>query len=305
MWAESQQSQQLTTLRRQHLRWYHGALNVAWLLLMHGALLGWLWYGRDLAPYAIYLAAAVGVCLVHQRLLSEWFHEATHWNLVPDRNWNDRLANLLMGTFNGSRVEDNRSGHFRHHALSEFFTPDDPDTRLQAASTRGELLRGIARDLCGQTAIRVFLGAWAAGRQRPREGVGTTVGWVLWLLACHGAGLAVSLAHHRYEIYPLYYLTLLSLYPVVNRFRLYGQHAALRPDGSVYLAGSRTSRTVHAGRLEQLLLNSPVIMYHFEHHAWPGLPYRALRAVSKRSQDPNQFATSGFGIVRGVLAGIR
>ena len=25
------------------------------------------------------------VCVTHQRILSEWFHEATHWNLLPDR----------------------------------------------------------------------------------------------------------------------------------------------------------------------------------------------------------------------------
>lgn len=292
-------------LRRQYLRWHHGVVNVAWLLLMHGALIGGLWYGRDSVPHAIYLPAAVLLCLVHQRLLSEWFHEATHWNLLPDRAWNDRLGNLLMGTFNGTRVSNNRSGHFRHHAVSEFFTADDPDTRLAGASTRRQLLLGILGDLCGYSAVRVFLSAWTADRRRHRDGAGTAAGWILWLLAFHGAGLAATIAYHRYEIYPLYYLTLLSLYPLANRFRLYGQHAGVRDDGTVYLEGSTASRTIHAGILEQLLLNSPVIMYHFEHHAWPSLPYRALRAISQRSQDPNEFGTSAFRIVAGVLAGCR
>ena len=301
----SAEAQRETTLRRQHLRWYHGMVNIAWLLLMHGALIGWLWYGWQIVPRAIYLPAAVLVCLVHQRLLSEWFHEATHWNLVPHRDWNDRLGNLLMGTFNGTRVRSNRSGHFRHHAVSEFFTPDDPDTRLAAASTRRRLLLGILGDLCGYTAIRVFLNAWTPDRRRQRDGAGTAAGWMLWLLASHGIVLAATISQHRYEIYPLYYLTLLSLYPVANRFRLYGQHAGVRDDGTVYLEGSTASRTVHAGLLEELLLNSRVIMYHFEHHAWPSLPYRALRAISRRSQDPNEFGTSAFRVVGGVLAGLR
>jgi fatty acid desaturase len=301
----SAEAQRDTDLRRQYLRGHHGVLNVAWLLAMHGALIGWLWYGREIVPLGVYLPAAVLVCVVHQRQLSEWFHEATHWNLVGDRAWNDRLGNLLLGTFNGTRVANHRPGHFRHHAVSAFFTPEDPDTRLAAASTRGELLRGILGDLCGYTAIRVFLGAFAAERGRPRGGAGTAAGWLLWLVTFHGVALAITVVHQRYEIYPLYYGTLLSLYPVANRFRLYGQHAGVREDGTVFLDGSTASRTFHAGWLEQLLLNSAVIMYHFEHHARPSLPYRALRAISRRSEDPNEFGTSAFRVAGAVLAGIR
>jgi hypothetical protein len=295
-----QQSSRDVALRRRYLGWRYGMANVSYLLLMHGTLLGWLWYGRAVVPYPAFLALSVLACLIHQRMLSEWFHEATHWNLVPDRAWNDRLGDILIGSFNGVRVRANRPGHFRHHAAAEFFTPDDPDTCTAAAATRNELLRGILL-VCGYNAIRNFMAA--AGQTR--HGAAANAGWLLWLLALHSAGLAFAFIHQHYEIYPVYFLTLLCLYPVANRFRLYAQHAGVVDDGGIALNGSPASRTFHSGLLEQLLLHSPMIMYHYEHHSRPSLPYRALAAISQPSNDPNRYGASGFRFVAAVLTGLR
>jgi fatty acid desaturase len=291
------------SLRSRHLAGRHGAANIAWLLAMHGALGAWLWWGAALVPVALFVPLAVLACLVHQRQLSEWYHEATHWNLVPDRAWNDRLADLLMGTLNGVPVRANRPGHFRHHAVTAFFTADDPDTRGAIATTRRELARGLLRDLTGRTALGAFASA-AAGGPAARAAAAPGPAWFGALALLHGAGLWYCVAHGRWYAYPLWFGTLLTLYPVANRLRLYAQHAHLAPDGAARLAGSPDSRTFHASLAEQLLLHSPVIMYHHEHHARPALPYRALRALSRPAPDPDAFGTGGLRFVGAVLRGL-
>jgi fatty acid desaturase len=273
-------------LRHQYLAGRHGAMNLGWLLAMHATLCAALWW----LPAPLALVA----CVIHQRMLSEWFHEATHWNLLPDRTWNDRLCDLLIGPFNGTRVRSNRPGHFRHHAAREFFVPEDPDTAKAAATTRRELWAGVLRDLTGRTALGAFLTASSGGRfDWP---------WFGGLALLHGAGFAATVAAGRWELYPLYFGSLLTLYPLANRARLYAQHAALDPDGTVRLNGSTVSRTFHAGLAEQLLLHGPMIMYHHEHHARPVLPYRALRAIAGRSPDPNVTGTGGWRLT-GLLLG--
>lgn len=296
-----------TPLRQAWLRPRHAVLNIGYLVLMHGALLGWLWFGAQSLPFAWYVLLSIIAATLHQRVLSEWFHEATHWNLVPGREWNDRLADLLIGTFNGTRVRSNRPGHFAHHAVSRYFGPDDPDTAAAAAGTPAELRRGLLRDLTGRTALSAFLRA-ASGSDGERR---VDWPWYGWLALVHGAGFGATLAARRPELYFLYFVPLLTLYPVANRLRLYAQHAELRPDGSAVLRGSPVSRTCHAGWLEQVLLQSPMIMYHHEHHARPALPYRALRqlAMHSTSADPaatrNSHTASGFQVAAAVLGRLR
>ncbi len=287
-------------LRQQFLTWPYGLLNTFWLLVMHATLGAALW----LAPPAV----AVIVCVIHQRMLSEWFHEATHWNLLPDRRWNDRLADLLIGPFNGTRVQSNRPGHFQHHAARAYFVPEDPDTDKAAATTRRELRQGLLRDLTGQTALSAF--ARAAGTRTTGNTSGSSEWlWLGGLALLHGAGFAATVAAGRWELYPLYFGSLLTLYPVANRMRLYAQHAEIDPDGIVRLNGSTASRTCHAGLLEQVLLHGPMIMYHHEHHARPVLPYRALRGLARQNTaqapDRNVTVRSGWQLTAGLLRSLR
>lgn len=282
------------------------ARNAAYVAGMHAALALWLFGASPLLPTALFVAATPLVCVVHQRFLSEWFHEATHWNFVPDRRWNDRLANLLMGLWIGTSIENHRIDHFRHHARRDFFRPDDPETAEGIAESRRELVRGLLLDLCGVSAVRKFWRVASRGSSGAGGGSSAAGGrsWLALVALVHGVGFTATLALGHPAVYPLYYGTLLTLYPVVNRIRLYGQHAGIRPDGKGFLVGSEVSRTIHAGRLEQLLLNCPVIMYHHEHHLRPQLPYRALRATAAPAGDPNASHSSCFRVFLAVWRGL-
>lgn len=66
-------------------------------------------------PVFIFLAAvSLGYWMAYLQL---FIHEAAHSNLVADRVWNDRLANLLIGVWVGVRVENYRTIHWEHHRM--------------------------------------------------------------------------------------------------------------------------------------------------------------------------------------------
>jgi fatty acid desaturase len=73
------------------------------------------------------------------------------------------------------------------------------------------------------------------------------------------------------------------------------------------ITGSSVARDCDAGLLEQVLLHSPMIMYHGTHHERPALPYRALRAAVRAQRRAGAAVVHGNGglrLVRAVLRGL-
>lgn len=260
--------------------------------------------------FPLWLAVLVflPVCVVHQKYLSEWIHEAAHFNFVADRRWNDILINGLAGVFFGNSIAKHREGHMLHHRHKSFFHQADPDTCMMGVSTRSELIGEVLRDLCGYNAIRLFFFApKIAGTKKEKFTVPVfllgvavfhlTVFFLLWSI---GAALP----------YLLYYVSLLTLYPLLNRIRLYGQHAMLEPSGLARLSESSASRTIDAGFMDRLLFTSRVMMFHYEHHMYPQLPYRALEAIwidekeKNQLENPNQASHARYPILLAVYRGL-
>jgi fatty acid desaturase len=293
------------TVRSLRARWIsprYGVLNVAQLILLNCTVLAWIWQGSEVVPFLVYLPSAILLCLILQRQNSEWFHEAAHYNLIPNRTWNDRIADGFLGTLNGSQIRSYRVGHFRHHAVDAYFLNDDPDTRFLMAESQGELLRGFWRDVTGRTALSYYYLSFLEGTESCRaaqKGV-----WLFWLVGVHSIGFTITVLANRFWIYPIYFAVLLTLYPVLNRIRSYSQHAAIVSEGRTFLVGSNAARTIHSSMLERVLLQSSVMMYHHEHHESPTTPWRALRAQSLQLEDQNTFAHSGLNVAWRVLRGL-
>jgi fatty acid desaturase len=63
----------------------------------------------------IFLAAvSFGYWMANLQL---FIHEAAHFNLAPDRTWNDSLANCFVGSWVGTRIASYRAIHWQHHRL--------------------------------------------------------------------------------------------------------------------------------------------------------------------------------------------
>jgi fatty acid desaturase len=84
----------------------------------------------------------------------------------------------------------------------------------------------------------------------------------------------------------------------------YGQHVTLEASGASRFRDSATSRTIDGGRLDRIVHTSPRLMYHHEHHAYPHLPYRALRALVDPGADVNRYARKRWAVLRAAYKGL-
>jgi fatty acid desaturase len=281
--------------RSQYLTPRHGVVNVLHVLLTHALLVAWFWIAFPWLPLAASIPLSLLVCVVHQRAMSEWIHEGAHFNLVPNRKWNDRLTDALAGVWFGLPVRTYRAIHFAHHRRDEFFVDDDPDTVFLVVGSRREFWRGVVRDLTGVTILRQFARFQSKDptmARDPRFLVATAVVHVTVLVLLFRIGWLDAAI--------LYYVSLATLYPLLNRLRTYGQHAALDPSTPNVVAGSRISRTIDAGLLDRLVHTSPRLMYHHEHHRHPYLPYRALRGLVVPDAGIDRYSRSRWGVLRAV-----
>ncbi len=283
--------------RREFLTPLHGAVNVAHVLATHALLIAWFWLGFVLLPLAVYLPLSLLVCLVHQRAMSEWIHEGAHLNLVPNRTWNDRLTDLLAGFWFALPVRVYREIHFQHHRKFGFFVPDDPDTVFLEVGSRRSFWYAILRDLTGLTVLRQLrrFNELAPPGERKRRML-TVLGPL--------TVVAVTFALGRLDAALLYYFTLATLYPLLNRLRTYAQHVTIDEVAGSRVDGSEVSRTVDAGVLDRIVHTSPRLLYHHEHHLYPHLPYRALRHVLVPSDDVNRYSRRRWRVLRAVYVGL-
>lgn len=284
--------------RATFLRTRHQAGNVLLVLASHALLIAWFAIAFHVLPLLVYVPLSVAVALVHQRAMSEWIHEAAHFNLVGTKRWNDLLGNVLAGVWFAVSVARYRATHFQHHALNSFFRAGDRDTALFLVGTRRELVRALLRDVSGITVLAQYVRFGdPAGEERPDWGfLGlTALAQVIVLTLLWMSG--------RLDAWLLYYGALVVAYPVMNRVRTYGQHAELEA-GACILLGSTISRTMDTGILGRLVVASPRLLYHREHHRWPHLPWRALHGLCVADDDPNGYATSYGAVLTAVYRGL-
>ena len=283
--------------RLEFLRPAHGIVNMAHVVATHALLATWLWVSWRVLPVGAYVPLGVLACLIHQRAMSEWIHEGAHFNLVKNRRWNDALTNLLACVWFGITVDDYRSTHFPHHAKDAFFVADDGDTVFLEIGSRREFWRAMVGDLAGLTFLEQYRRFKAGGRGR------SAGSWAL-TLGVQASLVLLLLRSGRIDMYVIYYATLGLLYPLLNRIRVYGQHVSIDRDGHSHFAESAASRTIDAGFFDRVLVTSPRLLYHHEHHRWPHLPYRALAGLCTPSADVNSYARSRFAVLRAIYRGL-
>jgi fatty acid desaturase len=229
--------------------------------------------------------AAVAGCVVFGYVfayINLFFHEAAHFLLVPDRAWNDRLANLFIGVLFGQDIKAYRIIHFDHHR--HLGTPEDTERSYFDALN----LRFFLELLTGVKAARVFLARRQAlkqgGRQPtqppPRRSLASPV---LLGVVLHTALVLTAVWHGLWLSAAAWWIGMGLVYPVFGAVRQVLEHRSERARDDVdYCA-------VPHGAMSRLFGDGPIASTlggagfnrHLLHHWEPQVSYTRLRELEE------------------------
>lgn len=230
---------------------------------------------------ALYLLA-IPFIGARQHALAVLQHDAAHNRLLPQKTWNNVVAELLLAWPILLSNQWFQQYHFRHH--QHLGTDKDGNrTQYQTHTITGELKPAWTFP---KTKIR--LAGWLFLRLCGLAGL---------LFLCRGFHRILTKGTLRYRLLSLtYYATILGvifgfqaerfllLYWLIplctwfiftNLLRLAGEHSAVNNDHPVY----GLTRTTLPSGFDQIFLVPRNISYHQEHHLFPHVPFYRLPAL--------------------------
>lgn len=225
-----------------------------------------------------------------QNALGLLMHEGSHHFFHRNKATNDLLANVLVCHPIFNTVQGYRREHFAHHRHSG--EDEDPAYDLYASyATRTDVMKGLAADLTGLTALRSFLQRYT-GEVRGEPG---ETGWMGLALIEQAivAGLLWWLTGSPFAYPFLWLLPLITIPIAINRIRTIVEHYP----GFDPLPANRTTLV---GIVEYFCIAPYGYSHHFEHHFAPTVPYYRLgwahgylkeRGITLR---PHEYAGEGY-----------
>jgi fatty acid desaturase len=251
---------------------HHAGVWVAFLLSF--PVLAHIHYGLVLIPF---------VSLAFLQYLAGVIHEAAHWNFYrPDRRVNELAGSWGASFVFGYSLEAYREGHFKHHACKTFLQGGDGETTDYQTRDRKDMVRGILKDLFFVTAAKMVYFRLSpmfkrpAGPESETKEPDTSFRKIVLFSACLWGGLA--LASSVWAV-ALFWLSFLTLYPLSNRIRVYATHGDITKEDS--MMNSETAVNVLSPVYERIFFGNRMMMYHYEHHLKPNLPFRKLEELAR------------------------
>lgn len=228
--------------------------------------------------------------LFAQRSLQTNVHDLSH-RLFSGRSSkvNDAVGNYLAAGWIGSNVGAYRSVHFEHHRKNG--SADDPEfIDMSVIKAAGGLTRHCLRYMFGFELFRLVrkyygpdMSGTKAGEASERpSGPKLIVGALaqnVHVLAAQALMLAMCVVvANAWYLYLVWAYLLATWSPLTSGLRFLVEHP-----GSTDL-----TVTTPSWSLERALFAPLGFNYHFEHHAWPGVPPYRLKAAHR------QLAKAGF-----------
>ncbi|MCF8176972.1 MAG: fatty acid desaturase [Sulfuritalea sp.] len=277
-----------------------GRINVVEILIMHVSMVAWIYFAPSLLPTLPFYLLTLVISAVHQRQASEWLHEGLHFNIYPNRAVNDAVSQFGLAALFAINVNMMRAAHFRHHQVTAFFSEHDIDTRYAIVTSKKDLILSLLRDLFGLTALRNYLSVMLSSKNKEsmtkKQMIGTT-GFYLSVYLVYGS-LGALFIYFDCAGVVVYLVSLATLYPVLGRFRLYGQHLQIDENGGALIEQSHVSRTVNGTLVDRIFISSRLMQYHWEHHKYPGMPFRELEKIAKIDyNDANRCTSSHWPVL--------
>jgi fatty acid desaturase len=260
--------------------WMHVALGYGAL----AALVALLAVFADISAAGIAVAVAGGLAIGYTlEFLSNFFHEAAHYNVAPGRARNDRVANVLIAWMFGRSIQAYRRIHFQHHrALG---TTMDSENSYFDGLGAGYLAAG----LFGLKAVRTMRRYREVEREQaardggPEQGPVSRLGWMA-VAAGIDLGVAALLLVVGSPIAAIAWLWgVLFVFPFFGSLRQLLEHRSEDADSRVdyrKVDHGATNRLFGDGPLASTL-GSAGFNRHALHHWEPTVSYTRLRDIQR------------------------
>lgn len=268
---------------------FRATLRTAWLVVARDLLLAYLMLATSGALVVAAVSAwgelrilwvVIGCLLIGFWManLQLFLHEAAHFNIHPDRRWNDRLANALIGVWVGTDIGEYRLIHWDHHR----FLGQPTDTERSYFSALR--WRFLLESLFFVSAVRVIANRRAKLRDTSAasRNVGAggapmlVVGALVQLLV-----LGICVWQRQYELALAWLAGNLMVYPLFGALRQLLEHrdaaAVAEVDYSVVPHGKLT-RSFKPGPFGSFF-GGAGFRLHDIHHFDPELSYTSLPRV--------------------------
>jgi fatty acid desaturase len=274
--------------------------NVANLALVWISWLTWMLWSPHHMPLVSACIVTLIFNLIFLQALSGVVHEAAHRNFIQNnKSLNEFFGNWFAAYIFLYGLSSYRSGHFAHHRTKVFMIPEDGETAPNMATKVD--FTGFLKDLCGITAVKMFL-------FRTQKNVGfssentekTDSSWarliiyflVLWSIVGYWGSALMPV---------MFVITMVTIYPFSTRIRLWGTHADIIKSGGLY--ESIVARNIKSPLFERIFFGNRMMMYHYEHHLTPQLTFRECekKAHERITNDINVSAPSYLFCFRTLL----
>lgn len=193
---------------------------------------------------AIIGAIIVGTVFAHLVL---WFHEAAHFNIHQNKQWNDLLANVLIGSFVGQDIKKYRQIHFAHHR----HLGDRQDPECSYFTHPG--LGLIVSSLLGLQVLKT-LASRRKSPSRPESNLRAQM--MLFIgVGLHLAILTILSTYFSVLAALVWVMSVASIYPAINALRQSLEHRSpyIRPDHYGPDSGGAYTRTFNASLISRLI----------------------------------------------------
>ena len=223
-----------------------------------------------------------------QFALTILMHDAAHYALLPDKKFNDVVANWFCGYPVLGHTQGYRKVHFKHHQHTE--QDADPDLWLSRRYPipASSLVRKFMRDLTGiagfrrvyqtiASAFRIPTGSEQSGFfSREISGFTRISGFIAANLVIF---LLMSLINPWYYLW-FWWVPFLTWYSFIYRLRHIAEHAMVPAESHMNVARTTKVSPLIAWSFAPFHVN-----YHAEHHLFPAAPWYSLPKLHQKLEE--------------------
>ncbi|MEO2033296.1 MAG: fatty acid desaturase family protein [Planctomycetaceae bacterium] len=223
---------------------------------------------------AVWIVSAV-VIAARQHALLILMHDGSHFRLLRNHGWNDRVSNWLCAWPLLVTTGGYRQNHLAHH--SHLNTDDDPDwirkyghADWDFPKSRRDIVLLLLRELCGGGFLQALSSIRDLSGRKLNAGKNQGRKWeriAYYALAAVG----ISLFKMWVPVLLLWFLPAFTLLTVILRIRSIAEHFGIEGEHELNM-----SRNVHCRWWERFLLAPHNSGYHLDHHLYPSVPFYYL-----------------------------